>query len=170
MCFRVKRMATTITSAVLRCGVDRVAPFAPVAGAVGVHAAYLYHIHPAHVRHCDLPPRHPHWTLDLQGDISLSAHFRWRKIKESGNIRSVERTFFNLSTNFIKATSENYFPLCHFEECFNQRAGTCSHIRACQSDQLSSYQSILCYSRRPGTYWPAESWPEWLLITFFLDG
>lgn len=69
-------MAFTITSAVLRCGVDRVAPFAPVAGAVGVHAAYLYHIHPAHVGHCDLPQRHPHWTLDLQGDISLSAHFR----------------------------------------------------------------------------------------------
>lgn len=55
------------TSAVVRRGVHRAAPRAPVTGAAGVRAAHLHHERLAHVGDRDFGPRLPRWRLDLQG-------------------------------------------------------------------------------------------------------
>lgn len=62
---------TCFTSAVLRSGVDRLAPVAPVAGAVGVLAAHLNHVYAAHIWHGDLCPQNPHRILKLRTFLEL---------------------------------------------------------------------------------------------------
>lgn len=104
---------TCFTSAVLRSGVDRLAPVAPVAGAVGVLAAHLNHVYAAHIWHGDLCPQNPHRILKLRTFLEL--------IKETTRIPAQYRANICLASLFYEKTENDFFIFLVFRANFEMR-------------------------------------------------